>query len=92
MYKQQWILHIDLVSYDPKNHRQDTSVNMHISFDSEKGMHQAFMKYHSAIGEQFSIPDMFTILSVEPDLYPVLTETADDTDNPFDSANKSGRP
>ena len=92
MHKQQWILHVDLISYDPKEHRQDTSINMHIAFDSEKDMHDAFMQYHSAIGEHFTLKDAYTILSVEPDLYPVLTETADDVDDPFDSDAENGGP
>ena len=71
-----WILHIDLLSWDPKGQSSDSSVNLHIAFPSEKEMNNAFISYHSLIGEHMTLNDMYTIVAVEPSLYPVARETA----------------
>ena len=77
MTKKQWTLHIDLLSWDPKQHKSDSAVNLHLYFDSEKEMNDAFVMYHSILGEHMNLTDMYTIVAVEPDLYPTDTETAD---------------
>ena len=77
MIKKQWTLHIDLLSWDPKEHQSNSAVNLHLYFDSEKEMDDAFVMYHSLIGERMTLKDMYTIVAVEPDLYPTDTETAD---------------
>ena len=51
MIKKQWTLHLDLLSWDPKEHKSDSAVNLHLYFDSEKEMNDAFVMYHSIIGE-----------------------------------------
>ena len=82
MRKEQWILHVDLISYDPRHLEPDSSVNLHIAFDSQKEMDQAFIQYHSGIGEQVTLSGMYTILAVEPSLYPVTTEGPEGGDPP----------
>ena len=77
MIKKQWTLHIDLLSWDPKERHSNSAVNLHLYFDSEKEMDDAFVMYHSLIGERMTLKDMYTIVAVEPDLYPTDTETAD---------------
>ena len=74
MTDQVWTLHVDLLSWDPKSRRSDSAVNLHIYFDSEKDMHDAFVAYHSAIGEHFTLHDAYTVVAVEPDLYPVTLD------------------
>ena len=44
---------------------------------SEKEMNDAFVTYHSILGEHMNLTDMYTIVAVEPDLYPTDTETTD---------------
>ena len=46
MIKKQWTLHLDLLSWDPKEHKSDSAVNLHLYFDSEKEMNDAFVMYH----------------------------------------------
>ena len=93
MKKEQWILHVDFISYDPNHLSNDSSLNLHIAYDTEKEMNQAYIQYHANIGEHFTLHDAYTILSVEPSLYPVLTEApagsappppADDDNPPVD--------
>ena len=83
MKKDQWILHVDLISYDPKHLDKDASVNLHIVYDTEKEMNDAFVQFHSSIGEHFTIPGPYTIIAVEPSLYPVETEGPADDGRPF---------
>lgn len=80
--KSLWTLHIDLVSYDPNHVDPDASVNLHISFPSEKEMNDAFVDYHANIGEQFTIPGQYTIAAVTPDLSATTTEGADEDEQP----------
>ena len=80
MTKELWTLHIDMISYDPHHVDPDASVNLHITFPSQKEMQDAFVQYHANIGEQFSVPGMYTIIGVEPDLAPTKTEGVDDED------------
>ena len=68
------------ISYDPNHVDNDSAVNLHITFPSKKEMNEAFVQYHANIGEQFSIPGMYTIIGVEPDLAPTKTEGVDDED------------
>lgn len=75
MLKNKWILHVDFISYDPNKTSNPSTVNLHIEFDSEKEMNQAFVQYHANIGEQFTLPDAYTIISVEPSLHPTLVDT-----------------
>ena len=75
MKKDQWILHIDLVSYDPKHlDPQESTVNLHIAFGSQQEMNDAFLDYHSSIGDHITIPGQYVIMAVEPSLYPTQTE------------------
>ena len=76
MTEKQWTLHIDLLSWDPKDHKSDSAANLHLYFDSEKEMDDAFAMYHSLIGEHMALNDLYTIVAVEPDLYPTGTGTA----------------
>ncbi len=82
MYKNKWILHVDLISYDPNKCGNDSTVNLHITFDSEKEMNQAYIQYHANIGEQFTLRDVYTILAAEPSLHPTLVDTDDDGSPP----------
>ncbi len=82
MYKNKWILHVDFISYDPNKRDNPSTLNLHIAFDSEKEMNQAFVQYHANIGEQFTIRDPYTIIGVEPSLYPTLVDTDDDQSPP----------
>ena len=72
------------ISYDPHHVDPDASVNLHITFPSQKEMQDAFVQYHANIGEQFSVPGMYTIIGVEPDLAPTKVEGVDDDDKPID--------
>ena len=83
MKKNQWILHVDLISYDPKHLDNDASIELHIAYDTEKEMKDAFVQYHANIGEQFTIPGQYTIMAVEPSFYPIETEGPADDDRPF---------
>ena len=74
MKKDLWILHVDLVSYDPKHVDKEASVNLQIIYDTEKEMNQAYMQFHSSIGDPVTIDGRYTILAVEPSLYPVSTD------------------
>lgn len=80
MKKEQWFLHVDLISYDPKGTERESSINLHITFDSRRDMNQAYVDYHANIGEHFTLSDPYTIIAVEPSLYPIETETADNDD------------
>ncbi len=74
MKQDKWILHIDLMSYDP-NHLDDESIiEMQILFDTQEQMNAAYMRYHSDLGTQMTISGPYTIMSVEPSLYPIQTE------------------
>lgn len=81
MMKEMWTLHIDLISYDPNHLDNESAVNLHITFPSKQDMQDAFVQFHANIGEQFSIPGMFTIIGVDPDLAPTKTERIDDDDD-----------
>ena len=80
MKKEQWFLHVDLISYDPKGTERESSINLHIAFDSRRDMNQAYVDYHANIGEHFTLSDPYTIIAVETSLYPIETETADNDD------------
>ena len=80
MNKEKWFLHVDLISYDPKGTERESSINLHIAFDSRRDMNQAYVDYHANIGENFTLSDPYTIIAVEPSLYPIITETADNDD------------
>ena len=85
MMKEMWTLHIDMISYDPHHVDPDASVNLHITFPSQKEMQDAFVSYHANIGETFTVPGQYTIIGVEPDLFPTKTERiGDDDDQPID--------
>ena len=84
MMKELWTLHIDMISYDPHHVDPDASVNLHITFPSQKEMQDAFVQYHANIGEQFSVPGMYTIIGVEPDLAPTKVEGVDDDEKSSD--------
>ena len=84
MMKELWTLHIDMISYDPHHVDPDASVNLHITFPSQKEMQDAFVQYHANIGEQFSVPGMYTIIGVEPDLAPTKVEGVDNDEKPID--------
>ena len=84
MTKELWTLHIDMISYDPHHVDPDASVNLHITFPSQKEMNDAFVQYHAYIGETFTVPGQYTIIGVEPDLFPTKTERiGDDDDQPI---------
>ena len=82
MKKEQWFLHVDLISYDPKGTERESSINLHIAFDSRRDMNQAYVDYHANIGEHYTLPDAYTIIGVEPSLTPTLVDTDDDGSPP----------
>lgn len=82
MYKNKWILHVDFISYDPNKYSNPSTLNLHIEFDSEKEMNQAFVDYHANIGEHYTLHDAYTIIGVEPSLTPTLVDTDDDGSPP----------
>ena len=48
--KEMWTLHIDMISYDPHHVDPDASVNLHITFPSQKEMQDAFVQYQGSQG------------------------------------------
>ena len=44
-------------------------------------MQDAFVQYHANIGETFTVPGQYTIIGVEPDLFPTKTERIGDEDD-----------
>ena len=77
--KEMWTLHVDLIS-EPNGLDPDASISLHLTFPSRQAMNNCFSHYHARIGETISIPGQYTILSVEPDIFPTKTEGADDDD------------
>ncbi len=74
MMKDKWILHIDLISYNPKHIDDESTIEMQIAFDTQDAMNAAYMRYHSDLGERMTISGQYTIVAVEPSLYPIQTE------------------
>ncbi len=56
---------------------------MQIAFDTEQQMNIEYMKYHSNLGERMTISGQYTIMSVEPSLYPIQTESPSNEKPPF---------
>ena len=81
--KDKWILRIDLVSYDPKHLDDESTIEMQILFDTQEQMNTAYMRYHSDLGTQMTISGPYTIMSVEPSLYPIQTEPPANEKPPF---------
>ena len=75
--KEIWTLHIDLIS-QPNGNDPDSSVNLHLAFPSQQEMHNFFNQYHDRVGETIGISGQYTILNVEPDLFPVKVEGVDE--------------
>ncbi len=92
MYKNKWILHVDFISYDPNKYSNPSTLNLHIAFDTEKEMNHAFIDYHANIGEQFTLPDAYTIIGVEPSLTPTLVDTDDNSLPPEDPSDDDEPP
>ena len=72
--KDKWILRINLLSYDPRHEDDESTIEMQILFDTQEQMNTAHMRYHSDLGNQMTISGPYTIMSVEPSLYPIQTE------------------
>ena len=81
--KEMWTLHIDLIS-QPNGLDPDASISLHLTFPSRQAMNNCFSHYHARIGEIFTVPGQYTIIGVEPDLFPTKTERiGDDDDQPI---------
>ena len=83
MKMDKWILHVDLISWDPKHIDPDASVNLHIAYDTEKEMNDAYMHFHSSIGDKVTVSGQYTIMAAEPSLYPVQEEGPANGGRPF---------
>ena len=83
MTQDKWTLHINLMSYDPNHLDDESTIEMHIAFDTQEAMNTAYMHYHSDLGNQMTISGPYTIMSVKPSICPIKAEPPTSEKPPF---------